>query len=98
MDNKRETKIYQDAVNKWGEPTQAFMAMGECGELTAALARFFVQGRGNDQEVIDEIADVQIMLNQLKLMFMREAVEQRKIEKLLRLEGILGGDIKHPHG
>lgn len=97
MDSFEKNQVLQSALNKWGAATQAGMCMTECGELTAALGAYFVQGRDKDSNVIDEIADVQIMLDQMKLIFDQQAIESRIEYKLDRLKGILLGNVEHPH-
>ncbi|ALU41915.1 hypothetical protein [Pseudoalteromonas rubra] len=93
------TQLYAQAIEKWGYKAQACMVMGECGELTAAVNQFFIQGRTDKRDqVLDEMADVSIMIDQLK--FMLEAgpkFEQIKQQKLNRLAGIIAGAIQHPH-
>lgn len=92
-----EEEIYKKAIEKWGISTQVMMAMGECGELTAELNAFFNQGKSSIERVVDEIADVEIMCAQLRLIVGAKAVEDRKAFKVERLSKILSGDIKHPH-
>lgn len=93
----QEQELYEAAIDNWGADTQAQMAIGEMSELTAALIRFGVQGRGEEQDVIEEIADVEIMINQLKCIFDREKVAETKQRKLTRLAGILDGSVEHSH-
>ena len=56
------------AVNAWGPEKQKWVAAEELSELIHALAR---NNRGDDnlENVVEEIADVEIMLHQLKIMF-----------------------------
>ena len=58
------------------------------GELVTAIARY--NQRSHDQEmrsqVIEEIADVKIMMEQLALIFGKAEVEKKEEEKLARLE------------
>jgi hypothetical protein len=82
-------ELLNSAIEKWGEKTQVVMAMGEMGELTAALNRHYNQGRFCSQEIIGEIADVQIMLDQLRWIFGGFAVESAKTEKVARLHRLL---------
>lgn len=92
-----ETAIYKAALEKWGLATQAMMAMGECGELISELNAFFNQSKSSQENVIDEIADVEIMCGQLRQIFGSDKVDERKAFKLERLEGILTGSVDHPH-
>lgn len=90
--------VLQKAIDKWGPNVQAGITVGECGELIAALTRYFVQGRGNDEEVMGEIADVEIMCSQMRLIFNTNQIDNIKKVKLERLENIISGKTKHPHG
>lgn len=93
-----EQEIYQAALDKWGRGVQMGMAMSEAGELTAALGRMAVQGRSNREEVIGELADMEIMLGQMRLLFGDEDIDAEKRRKLERLAGIINGSVEHPHG
>jgi NTP pyrophosphatase (non-canonical NTP hydrolase) len=88
--NKAKTQsLYKQALRKWGCSTQVMMAMGECGELIAALNRFTNQSRGTVEEVVTEIADVEVMMGQLRMIFGAERVEKEKQRKLKRLDATL---------
>lgn len=89
--------VYQKAIAKWGLSAQVSMAMGECGELIAALNRYFVQNRGEQYDVAEEIADVEIMCTQLREIIGHDLVNSIKMKKLERLEQIISGEINHPH-
>ena len=68
-------KLIKNIVNKYGEDIQIDVAIEEMAELTKALIKY----RGsllnnNDKEdriedIIEELVDVQIMVDQLKLIF-----------------------------
>jgi hypothetical protein len=75
--------ILQQAVDTWGVESQVIMAMEEMAELTVALSHAW---RGREANVIEEIADVQIMLDEMKLIFGESAVNQAIGEKLSRLK------------
>jgi NTP pyrophosphatase (non-canonical NTP hydrolase) len=85
MDSKSE--ICRRAIDKYGAISQIHMAQGEAGELIAALCRYQIQQRGSSQDVIEEIADVSIMIHQLKQIFGENRCEQTEIKKLKRLAG-----------
>jgi NTP pyrophosphatase (non-canonical NTP hydrolase) len=80
-----EEEIYKAAINHWGEHTQLMMAMGECGELIAELNRLVTQNRSSKEQVVDEIADVEIMMGQLRYIFGNDEVDLAKQRKLARL-------------
>ncbi|NOQ41474.1 MAG: antitoxin [Desulfuromusa sp.] len=84
MPNER---LYQATLDKWGEDAQYDQAVEECAELIAAL-KHFRRGKVDRQAVIDELADVTLMLGQLTWMFGTELVEksvQKKLKKLNKL-------------
>ncbi len=80
-------QLYQATLDKWGEDAQYDQMVEECAELITAL-KHFRRGKVDQQAVIDELADVTLMLGQLTWMFGTEAVEesvQKKLEKLNKL-------------
>lgn len=81
---KEEKLLYEQAIKKWGVSSQVNMAYEEMGELISALNKFS-RGRISTDELITEIADVQIMVEQLSVMFGISAVSSEKEMKLRRL-------------
>lgn len=67
----------------YGERNQIDMAIEEMAELTQALSKY---KRGKEHNVEKEIADVQIMLDQLKLIFNHRKVKKIKRNKIRRLD------------
>ena len=61
-----EKEIYRDAVAKWGNRSQSDLMIEECSELTQAIIKYR-RGIGSVDSVVSEMADVQIMLNQMKV-------------------------------
>lgn len=59
------------------------VAMEECSELIQAISKYL---RGRETNLEEEIADVEIMLEQLKIMCNESQVEVIKESKLNRLE------------
>lgn len=85
----KERQLYQRAIDKWGNALQVCMGIEEMAELTKELIKFFRQKTDFDK-IAEEIADVEIMLNQLKIMFDNEnIVKQKRMEKLERLKKML---------
>lgn len=64
------------------------MAQEECGELIVAISHY-QRARGTINDLIEEIADVEIMLGQLKIIFNKYDILEKKNEKLLKLESNL---------
>lgn len=74
------------AVHHYGAEHQKKKAIEEMGELITAISRE-QDGRANTEQVITEIADVQIMMRQLTLIYGIDAVANeidRKQRRLLR--------------
>jgi len=83
-----EHRILQDAINKWGEDAQIAMIQEEAIELSLALHKFRTRG-GSIEDVIDELADMKIMLAQAEIMLPKDAVNNRVAYKMKRLKGRL---------
>ena len=86
-------KIYQATIARWGVDAQYDQAIEECAELIAAL-KHFKRGKISREEVIDELADVTLMLGQLRWMFGEELVESAICDKLEKLKQLLDDDKK----
>jgi NADH/NAD ratio-sensing transcriptional regulator Rex len=93
--DEHEKDLYDFALKKWGTDLQVDMLIQEMSELTHALLKLRQKKFNNKnkhetfKEYIDnieqEIADVQIMLNQIKLLFNKENIDEWKFKKLERL-------------
>ena len=83
--------IMKKAVNIYGGSNQVGMAYEEMGELISALNKYS-RGRISYMDVCTEIADVQIMMQQLTYMFGEEKVKSEFQIKLDRLKSRL---LKH---
>lgn len=91
----KEDDILAEAVNAYGDHNQKIKAMEEMGELIQAVSRDLLRGLGNTGynlgNVAEEIADVEIMLKQLRLIYGRfnnafnEGVENLRQGKVYRL-------------
>lgn len=89
----KRSQIMQSAIKKWGKDLQIEIAIEECAELIKALQK---NKRINHidttvhlesiRNICDEIADVDIMIQQLKMIFPIQLIEEIKIIKLERLE------------
>ena len=63
-----ETAVCQRAVDAYGKEHQLIICMEEMAELTKELSKN-LRGHSNLQEIAEEVADVEIMLGQVKLLF-----------------------------
>ena len=79
-------KICALALTTWGAEAQTFMVMEEMSELQKELCKN-VWGADNRDAIAEEIADVEIMLAQMKIHYdCADTVEAFKSEKLERLK------------
>ena len=80
------------AVNHFGSDSQTMMCIEEMAELQKELCKHS-RGRNNYYDIAEEIADVQIMLEQMIILHdCRDAVEDWKIAKLFRLKELMNND------
>lgn len=78
--------LYYFALNKWGLYSQIDMCIEEMSELMKELLKY-KRGNVNIEEICEEIADVEITIGQMKLIFNNEnKVDKYMEEKLIRLE------------
>ena len=78
--------VYEKALNKWGKDLQLIMGIEEMAELTKALIKD-IRGKPNYDNILEEIADVEIMLTQLKCIY--GDITDIKRKKLTRLAKML---------
>lgn len=83
--------VYKRAILKFGQQSQVNVAIEEMSELTKELCKLN-RGHNNTDHILEEIADVFIMLYQLVLIF--DDQEEKRVlqyidEKTKRLENLL---------
>ena len=81
-------EICKKAVDHFGFANQADLAQEECAELIVAI-NHCMRGRATVPEVCEEIADVEIMCMQLRVMYGDDIVDRSKKAKLERLEMLM---------
>lgn len=82
---KERQQILQSAIDTYGPEHQVDMAIEEMAELIKALLKMRRPG-GQCRDVLEEMADVQIMLDQLKLIYgWDREVETDKLVRLQRM-------------
>ena len=79
-------QVFEKAINTFGETHQKIVAMEEMGELIQAISK---DRRGKEHNVEEEIADVEIMCKQLRLMYDSDKVDQFVFDKIERLKGVV---------
>ena len=84
--------ICREALQHFGWPAQRLKLYEEIGELMVELARFDI-GRSTVYSSAEEIADVQILLEQMMIHYdCRDMVEDWSFAKLFSLKEKIGGD------
>ena len=81
---ENEVKTMQTALDKWGLNAQVGVAVDECAELIVVLQKYVNRSKKPDvDEILDEIADVEMMLAQMRLSLgidddmLRERIEHK---------------------
>lgn len=78
--------IYHRALKTWGKNPQMLQVIEEMSELTKEILKNVNRGKDNISEIIEETADVEIMLEQLKCCYnIKQEVEDYKKQKLLKI-------------
>lgn len=82
---KKEWEILSAAVATWGQDAQAKMLLEEMAELQKEICKAW-RGKDNTVEIAEEVADVEVMLAQIKMIFGIDAsvgvYRDAKIERL----------------
>ena len=80
---KEHEEILKKAIKTFGKNAQLLMVLEEMSELQKEILKHVNRGKDNIDEIIDETADVEIMLEQLKYIFdIHQAVKDRIPVKL----------------
>lgn len=88
-----DSKILRQAIDTYGVSNQLMQTAEECAELIQAINKYFraVKNQQDIQKAIHdmagEVADVSVMLEQMKMMIGYKAVEEmadRKVERLAK--------------
>lgn len=81
-----QNSVCNRAVYTYGKTAQLIMAMEEMSELVQALSKD-IRGKTDIENIAEEIADVEIMLAQLKIIFdCKDRVNSKRCRKISRLE------------
>lgn len=79
--------VCERALRTWGEQAQMLMVVEEMSELTKEILKNINRKKDNIAEIIEETADVEIMLDQLKANYgIEEKVAAYKAGKLNQIE------------
>lgn len=84
-ESKKEDPILKAIIRKKGTDTQCKKAIEEMSELIKEICKNF-EGKENSDAIAEEIADVEIMLDQLKMIFgLKEKVKAYRLMKIKRM-------------
>ena len=87
-----ESKVLQRALDTYGSLPQIVMVFEEMSELQKELCKY-LRGKYSPANVAEEIADVEIMLEQMKMLFCcADDVRDGRRRKVARLKKRLDGD------
>ena len=93
-----DERIMQQAIETYGVQAQCDVAIEEMAELTKAIVKIrrvaddYEKTQAALENLLEEIADVDIMIDQLKIMWGPKQVEEYRKKKLERLERRLNDD------
>ena len=87
MNYQEVTDTYKQAIETYGVRAQKLMAIEEMSELTKEICKDF-RGELNRENLIEEMADVLIMLDQMLILYKisGEEVGLMRIKKVERLK------------
>lgn len=89
MLESKKNSVYNRAIKKWGVPIQIVVAIEELSELQKELTKELRYCEKLDT-IAEEMADVEIVLEQLKIIFNnKKVVESYKKHKIKRLEKLI---------
>ena len=78
---------YKRALQVWGKEPQMLQVIEEMSELIKEILKNINRKKDNINELIEETADVEIMLEQLKVCYnIADDVTKYKIEKLKKID------------
>lgn len=87
-----ESEVLQRALDTYGSLPQIVMVFEEMSELQKELCKY-LRGKYSPANIAEEIADVEIMLEQMKMLFCcADDVRDGRRRKVARLKKRLDGD------
>ena len=66
MKGKELEKLYKDCIEFWGAERQLRMLQEECAELILEASHYLRPSKRRTKKLIEELADAQLMINQIK--------------------------------
>ena len=87
MTEVNEEKLYKRALRVWGKEPQMLQVIEEMSELMKEILKNVNRNKDNVDAIIEETADVEIMLGQLKCCYdIADKVRDYKAEKLKTID------------
>lgn len=81
-----ENELYKRALKDWGKEPQMMQVIEEMSELTKEILKNINRKKDNIAELIEETADVEIMLGQLKCCYdIEQKVADYKADKMQKI-------------
>ena len=81
-----ENELYKRALKDWGKEPQMMQVIEEMAELTKEILKNINRKKNNIAEMIEETADVEIMLGQLKCCYnIEKNVAEYKAGKMQKI-------------
>ena len=96
---KINSKINEKAVLTYGITVQSVVCMEELAELQKEISKF-IRGQGNWLSLREEIADVRICIDQLKMMYnisdeeLEKEIRAKQYRTAKRMEGVRYGHLE----
>lgn len=93
--NKQERAVLKAAIDKYGNDSQLAVAQEECAELIQAISKLNSASSSDHpgrtakvamNNLMEETADVQIMLDQIRIMYPSHAYDTIRAQKIARLQ------------
>lgn len=87
MSDEELQTIWRQSIDHYGKQLQSIVCMEECGELIQAISKKLRDPTSPNDHLAEEMADVIICLNLLKLMYgiTDKEIHNRVVAKTLRL-------------
>lgn len=87
-------EILQEAIDRYGTEAQLMMVLEEMSELQKEICKWF-RGKRDRDAMADEVADVEIMLEQVRIIFqIDDVVDEHISQKISRLRDRLSAPTK----
>lgn len=82
-----ENNTYQRALKAWGKDAQMLQVIEEMSELMKEILKNINRHKNNLDKIIEETADIEIMLEQLKYCYnIHQKVDDYKKAKLIKID------------